>query len=410
MIPNGIKLPEMVKFSKILEREGVSMIHVSAGSICSTPPWFFQHMFVPKGKTWEMAKEIKRNVSIPVITVGQVNTFDDIEKIERGGYADYIAVGRALVADPEFISKYIHGKDEIVRPCLACSQGCLGGVKGGKGLQCLVNPAVGNEEKVFEKTKVKKKYAIVGGGVAGMEAAITLKNRGYEVVIFEKNKLGGQFNLASLPPHKSTLSKLIEYYKKTIKQLNIPVKFKEVTEKEFTDGGYDGVIIATGSKPVVPPIKGLKDFLWAEVLEEDNAFSDKNVLIIGGGLIGLEVATSLISRRNNVTVVEMMDEVGRGMEAIEKTLILKFLKENNCKIYLNAKVEEIVGNKAVISGEKSFEITGIDRIILTTGMKSYNPLEEKLKDKVPVFVIGDAKKVGNAQDAIRDAYDFAKNI
>ncbi len=137
---------------------------------------------------------------------------------------------------------------------------------------------------------------------------------------------------------------------------------------------------------------------------------NKKVLIIGGGLIGLEVATALLNHNNHIVIVEMLDEVGRGMEAIEKTLILKRLKAGGVEFYLNSRVEEIVGNVVKVKGEKNFEIDAIDDIVLTTGMRSYNPLEEKLKGKLPVYIVGDAKKVGNAQGAIRDAYVTAREI
>jgi len=124
MIENGVNLDEMKEFSKILGENGVAALHVTAGTVCSTPPWFFQHMFIPKGKTWEMAKEIKRNVAMPVIFVGRINTFEDIEKLRDD--ADYIAIGRGLVADPEFIGKYLRKVDGIPRPCMVCSDAALG--------------------------------------------------------------------------------------------------------------------------------------------------------------------------------------------------------------------------------------------------------------------------------------------
>lgn len=405
MIPDGIKLPEMIAFSKILKEKGISAIHVSAGSACSTPPWYFQHMFIPKGKTWEMAKAIKEKIDIPVVFVGRINTFDDIDKLKNEFAADYIAVGRGLVADPDFIGKYLGNVKGLAKPCLACAEGCLGGVKSGQGLKCLVNPVVGKETKPVEALKPSKKYAVVGGGLAGMEAAITLKMRGHRVELYEKDKLGGQFILASLPPNKSSLAKLVNYYKDELKTLNIPVVSKEITAGELLNNNYDGVILATGSVPAVPPIKGLKEYFWAEVLKEGYFIENKKVLVIGGGLIGLEVASALLKGKNQVIIVEMLDEVGRGMEMIEKTLILKALKSAGVEIYTNSKVEEIDGNKAVITGENNFEINGIDHIILTAGMKSYNPLENELKAKIPLYVVGDAKQTGNAQDAIRDAYE-----
>ncbi|MBN2394868.1 MAG: NADH:flavin oxidoreductase, partial [Candidatus Atribacteria bacterium] len=133
LVPGGITLSEMIQFSKIIEREGIDAIHVSAGSICSTPPWFFQHMFIAKGKTWEMAREIKRHINLPVIFVGRINSFEDIDHVKNIFLADFMAIGRALISDPNFIGKYLKKEKGAIRPCLACAEGCLGGVRSGKG-------------------------------------------------------------------------------------------------------------------------------------------------------------------------------------------------------------------------------------------------------------------------------------
>ncbi len=198
IIPDGIKLPEMIKLSGILKEKSVEAIHVSAGTVCNTPPWFFQHMFVPKGKTWEFAKKIKEHAKIHTIFVGQINTREDIEELTNKFNADYIAIGRALIADTDFIGKCLNKVAGNIRPCLACAEGCLGGVKSGQGLQCLVNPQIGKEIDIFNVAENSKNYAVVGGGLAGMEAALTLKKRGHNVDLYEKNELGGQFNLAPL--------------------------------------------------------------------------------------------------------------------------------------------------------------------------------------------------------------------
>jgi len=407
MIANGIKLEEMKKFSKILEENGVEALHVTAGTVCSTPPWFFQHMFIPKGKTWELAEKIKKQVSIPVIFVGRINTFEDIEKLREK--ADYIAIGRGLVADPDFIGKYLKKVDGTPRPCMACSDGCLGGVKSGQGLRCVVNPLVGNDSFKLEKAGMTKRYAVVGGGLAGMEAALTLKKRGHEVTLYEADALGGQFNLASLPPNKENLSRIVEFYKAELEAHGVKVVYEEVDEG-ITEKGYDGVLLATGSRPAIPRIEGLEEYYWAEVLKDENLFDGKKVLLIGGGLIGIEVANKLLKRGNKVIIVEMFGEVARGMETIEKTLTMKSLEEGGVSIYLNSRVVKVDGKKVFVEGEHSTVIDNIDHIILAAGMKSYNPLEEKLEGEIPVWVIGDAKKVGKAQDAIKDAFETAKNL
>ncbi|RLD81861.1 MAG: oxidoreductase, partial [Bacteroidetes bacterium] len=272
MIPNGFHIDEMIKFSKLLEDTGLDAIHVTAGSACSTPPWFFQHMFVPKGKTWEFAGKIKENVNIPVIFVGRINSEKDVINIKEKYGAEYFALGRALVADPDFVGKHLNKVSGLIRPCLACAEGCLGGVKNGKGLGCVVNPLVNTDYPQTKPAKQTKLFAIIGGGLAGMQAAITLKDRGHDVDLYEKNKLGGQFNLAWLPPNKSSLKEIVDYYISELKiheahQVNI-IK-KEANVEGLKSSNYDGIILATGAVPAVPPIKGLKEFYWTEFLEDN---------------------------------------------------------------------------------------------------------------------------------------------
>ncbi|MCD6152490.1 MAG: FAD-dependent oxidoreductase [Syntrophobacterales bacterium] len=408
MIPNGIKLPEMTAFSKILEKHGAKAIHVSAGTVCSTPPWYFQHMFVPKGKTWEMAAKIKEEITIPVIFVGQINTVEDIEKIRTEFPTDYIATGRALIADPDFIGKYQGKVKGVIMPCLACAEGCLGGVKSGQGLQCLVNPQVGKETETIEKTEQPERYAVIGGGLSGMEAAIILKERGHDVDLYEKDELGGQFNLAPLTPNKRSMAKLVPYLKERLKENNVNIIFKEATKSDLTKK-YDGVIIATGSKPSVLSIPGLDKFYWADILLEENLPENKNVLIIGGGLIGVDIATGLIPGNNKITIVKRTTDFGEDMEMIAKNLSLKIMKGKETVFSDHTHIKRIEGKTVYAERNgKDIQFNDIDIIVVSTGMKSYNPLEEELKGEMPVYVIGDARRVGNAQDAIRDGYEIAR--
>jgi 2,4-dienoyl-CoA reductase (NADPH2) len=410
MIPDGLKLPEMVELSKVLEQKGVEAIHVSAGTACSTPPWFFQHMFVPKGKTWDLAKGIKKEIDIPVIFVGQINSREDIERLKKDYSAEYIAIGRALVADPDFVGKYLAEVEGPIRPCLACVEGCLGGVKSGKGLQCLVNPEAGREEETLRPAKQHEKYAVVGGGLAGMQAAITLTERGHDVSLYEKDTLGGQFNLAPLTPNKKSMARLVPYFIQELKNHGVDLHFKEATVSDLISE-YDGVILATGSKPAVPPIPGLDKFYWAEILREENLPENKKVLIIGGGLIGVDIATALILRKNKVIIVKRTTDFGEDMEMIAKTLSLKMMIEKGTIFSDFTHIKKIDGRTVYAErggGETRFD--DIDIIVVSTSMTSYNPLETQLAGKVAVYVIGDARKVGNAQDAISDGYETAKTL
>ena len=410
MTPQGIKINETIELIKILQEKGAAAVHVSAGTVCSTPPWFFQHMFVPKGKTWQFAAQIKQVLNIPVIFVGRVNSATDVNRLKNEFGAEYIALGRALIADPDFIGKYEKKIAGRIRPCLACSEGCLGGVRSGQGLACVVNPTVGRDKPEFGKTDTPGQYAVVGGGLAGMEAALMLKLRGHQVVLFEKDKLGGQFNLAWLPPNKESLKEIVDYYIYELKEHDVPVIYKEATPKDLLNGNYDAAIIATGAQPAIPPIEGLDKFYWAEFLLDENLPENKKVVVIGGGLIGIEIASKLVDKNNDVIVVEMLNEIARGMEMIEKNMTLKKLQMKNVPIYLNTKVSAVDGDKVYLIGERQVLLENVDHIVVATGMKSHRPLADALKDKIEVHVIGDAKKVAKAQEAIRDGYMIAQNL
>ena len=407
MIPDGIKFNEMLQFSKKLKENGVEAIHVSAGTVCNTAPWYYQHMFIPKGKTWEFAYKIQEEVKIDTIYLGQINTVEDIAELKSKFNAKYIALGRALVADENFVGKYLGEIKEIIRPCLACAEGCLGGVKGGKGLQCLVNPTVGTNV-IYKKSDRVKNIAVVGGGLAGMESAINLHKKGHRVTIFEKDKLGGQFNLAYLPPHKQSLKKLINFYTKEIEFYNIPVVYKNAEKSDLIN--FDTIIMATGSLPVAPPIKGLNKYSWAEILQNENIVANKNVAVIGGGLIGTETANMLLSKGNNVYIFEILPEIANGMEMIEQKLTLKALNNDKVKIFTGSKVKEIKGSSIIFEKEgKENKIDNIDIYVVATGMKE-NKTFAANEFEIPVYYVGDAEKVGKAQTAIFGAYKLASEL
>ncbi len=407
----GMTLEDAVEIVKVLEKEKVAAIHVTSGNVCLSPPWYYQHHFIPKGETWEMSKKIKENTSLPVIAVGQITEPEDVDKIIEEHAADFIALGRTLIADPDFVGKYLNLVKGRIRPCSSCLTGCLGRIKIGKGLQCEINPEVGRELETFNEAKLKKNFAVVGGGLAGMEAAITLKNRGHNVTLYEKEKLGGQFNLAPLPSQKGSLQKQIDYLKDELGNVNMINK--EATEKDLI-GKYDGVVIATGSKPFVPPIPGLKEYSWAEILYKFNLPKNKNVVIVGGGLIGVEVANTLLDYNNKVTIVEMLDDIGRDMEMVTRKLNLMKLNKHNVPVYTNTQVVKIEGSTLHMiqanETEKEIMLEGIDIYVVTTGMKAEKTLANNIEGKIPVHIVGDADQVGDAVSAIQSAYFTCKEL
>lgn len=405
----GMTIEDAIRITKVLEQEEIAAVHVTSGNVCLSPPWYYQHHFIPKGKTWEMSKKIKENTNLPVITVGQITEPEDVDKIMNENAADFIALGRTLIADPDFIGKYLNEVEGRIRPCSSCLTGCLGRIKIGKGLQCEINPEVGKELEPLIPTTNKKNYAVIGGGLAGMQAALTLKQRGHDVTIFEKDKLGGQFNLAPLPSQKGSLQKQIDYLKAEV--ADIKTIYKEANEEDII-GKFDGAVLALGSRPHIPPIEGLKEYSWAEILYEFNIPKNKNVLIIGGGLIGVEVANTLVDYGNKVTIVEMLDEIARDMEMVTKKLNLKKLKENNVKVLTNAKVKQVENSTAFVelNNQEETKIENIDVYVIATGMKPNKELLEKLEGKIETKIIGDANEIGDAVSAIQSAYFTCKEL
>jgi len=413
MVPTGFHIDEAVKFTGEVEKTGVDAVHVTTGSACSSPAWYFQHMFVPKGKIWELAKKIKENISAPVIFVGQVNKIEDIDNLKNNFNADCVAIGRALVADADFAGKYLGEVKGNVRPCLACSDGCLGGVKQGKGLGCLVNPTVNNPNaKPISATAKPKYYAVIGGGLAGMEAAVTLSKKGHKVDLYEKNRLGGQFNLAWMTPKKESMKALVPFYISELKTYNVNIINKEAIKNDILAKNYDGVVITTGAKPVKLDIEGLTDYVWADILEKDKLPENKNVLIIGGGLVGVDVAVALVAKNNKVTMVKRTEDFGGNMEMIAKKLSIKMLTEKQAVLSDHTYIKKVDGKTVYAEKYGSPVIfNNVNLIVVSAGMESHIPLKDELDGSgIPIFIAGDAKKVAKAQDAIRDAYDIAVRL
>jgi len=405
MMEKGFHPEEMIRLAKELKALGFNALHITAGSACTTPPWFFQHMFTPKGHTWSLAEMFQKSIDLPVIFVGRINSSADIDLLKSKG-AQYLAVGRSLVADPDFIGKYQGKISGNIRPCLACAEGCLGGVKQGKGLGCVVNPLVNTSLSAPLANSKKQRVAVVGGGLAGMQSALTLAERGFQVDLFEKNKLGGQFNLAWLPPKKESLKELVTYFIQELSRLKVNIIYADASVTDIENEKYAGVIMATGAHPAVPPIEGLKEFYWTEFLEDDQLPDHKKVLVIGGGMIGMEVASKLVDGNNQVVIVELLDEMAAGMEMLERNMTLAKLKTFNTSFYTGYRVAKINNGSAIIASDKDeVVIDHIDKIVVATGMRSYRPFAPS--ETMVVSYVGDALEPGNAQKAIHTAYELA---
>jgi len=277
-------------------------------------------------------------------------------------------------------------------------------------LHCEINPEVGSETEPLTSAYDKKNYAVVGGGIAGMEAAITLKQRGHKVTLFEKNELGGQFILAIRPPGKSSLRKQIDFFKNELNEI-------QVTKKDIKPadviGKFDGVILATGSKPFIPNIEGLTKYKCSEILSETNTPENKKILIIGGGSLGIEIASALIGFNNKIIIVEMTDNIAPDMEKIARKLTLQSLRENGVMVYKNSKVERVAHSSYFLKSKNVFNglrIDNIDICVVAAGMQPENELMHKLENQIPVYPVGDADKTGDVVSAIQSAYLTCKEL
>ncbi len=370
-------------------------------------------MRIPGDRNLHWASEIKAMVSIPVIAAGRLGDPQVIRKALSQEMVDIIALGRPLIVDPDLPKKIKSGNDEDIAQCGACMQGCLMGVKTGIGLTCIINPEVGKESELIKRAEHPGKIVVVGGGPAGMQAAVTAQSRGHKVTLFADDELGGQFNLAVIPPGKSEMKKpllsLINRVRKSgiVLQLSTRASFQDInTEKPNV------VILATGSIPKVPDVKGLDEILVSREVLLETKRVDSQVLIIGGGMVGLETAEYLAVKGHCVTVIEMLDEVASDMEPMTGKMILKNLKTYGVTIITGSKVKRFEGKKAIIDGVNG-EITigEFDTVVAAMGATPENSFERELRStELDVHVIGDAKEPRNIVQAVSDGFELGKMI
>jgi NADPH-dependent 2,4-dienoyl-CoA reductase/sulfur reductase-like enzyme len=374
---------------------------------------------VPNGYNLADAVVIKKAVNVPVMVVGRINDPVMVEDILAEGIADFVALGRASLADPEFPNKVKENKAEEISPCVGCMTRCVGapGVDpDDHGISCMLNPFSGRELTMkITKTESPKNIVVVGGGPGGLEAAWVSAARGHKVTIFEKNnKFGGQVVPGSMPPAKHELGRAIKYYVTMCKKYGVDIKLGvEADVEKIMAVNPDEVIIATGSTPINPPIAndGIPTVQAIDVLL-GKATPGKNVLVVGGGLVGIETAEYLLTLNSKSTVVEMKDKAGEGVNESTQYFIFKNLKEGGVDILTNTKVEKFTKDGAICtdpSGEVN--LSGYDMVILALGSRAYNPLEENLKDKVKsVHLIGDAVRARRIVDAVEEAARLAISL
>lgn len=412
----GIDEADAVQFAQWLVEDGVDMFHVAqanhTGNMADTiPPMGVQ----PYGFFVKIAGDIKKAVNVPVSAVGRIVDAEMAARVIESGMADIVAMGRPLLADPDWGTKIAAGKACDIRRCISCNKGCTDAIQNRQFLSCVLNAENGYENtRSIQPAAQKKKIAVLGGGPAGLEAARVAALRGHDVTLFEKTtSLGGQLNIACVPPRKEEMRRAAQDLIHAVCNAGVHLCMGQTrTAEQLKDAGFEAVINAVGAHSAAPRIPGIDSVnvadAWKVLAGEQQVYG--TVAVIGGGMVGCETAEYLAARGCKVSVIEMMDKIAAG----ESTTILPTLLENyktyGVEQYPSHKVKEFRMDAVVCENKDGAEVTiPCDYIVLAMGARS-NAFDAAALEAagIPVYSIGDAAgKAADISNAIRTGYDTA---
>jgi len=411
VVKGGFGLEEAIPTCKLLEEAGADSVDIISGiNYVNFGSHVVAYMYTPRGHNTYLSEAIKRELKIPVSVAGRINDPYLSEEILREGKADFVGLGRTLIADPEFPNKAMAGKPEDICKCIACGR-CIEAIFKPPVIPmiCSVNPAVSREKEFklgLKPATKKKRVLVIGGGPGGMEAAAIAAQRGHDVTLWEKeNKLGGLINIAAAPPKKDELNNLLEYLPHRLEQLKVTVKLgKEATPEAVSEFSPDAVVVATGSKPLIPKIKGIerrKVVSFRDVLS-GKVDVGKKVIVIGGGFVGCETADFLVENGKKATIIEILPALASEFVYLYADVLIQELKEKGIEAFTGVKEEEITGKGIEIVDKDGKRISlEADDIVIATGSVADKTLFESLKSKVPeLYEVGDCAQARRIYEAM----------
>lgn len=412
----GIDEADAVQFAQWLVEDGVDMFHVAqanhTGNMADTiPPMGVQ----PYGFFVKIAGDIKKAVNVPVSAVGRIVDAEMAARVIESGMADMVAVGRPLLADPDWGTKIAAGKACDIRRCISCNKGCTDAIQNRQFLSCVLNAENGYENtRSIQPAAQKKKIAVLGGGPAGLEAARVAALRGHDVTLFEKTTtLGGQLNIACVPPRKEEMRRAAQDLIHAVCNAGVHLCMGQTrTAEQLKDAGFEAVINAVGAHSAAPRIPGIDSVnvadAWKVLAGEQQVYG--TVAVIGGGMVGCETAEYLAARGCKVSVIEMMDKIAAGESSTILPTLLENYKTYGVEQYPSHKVKEFRMDAVVCENKDGAEVTiPCDYIVLAMGARS-NEFDAAALEaaSIPVYSIGDAAgKAADISNAIRTGYDTA---
>lgn len=413
----GRDLEEGVEAAKLLVEYGYDALDTDVGSYDS---WWWSHppMYQEKGLYRPYAKLMKETVNVPVICAGRMDDPDMALEAIENGTTDIISLGRPLLADPDYVNKLRAGKIADIRPCISCHEGCMGRIQEYSMLNCAVNPQACRERATMLMPVLKpKKVIVVGGGVAGCEAARVLALRGHKPELFEKgSSLGGNLIPGGRPDFKEDDIALADWYTHTLDQLEVPVYLNnEIAKEDILGSSADAVIIATGSEPRVFSLGDDENVYPAADVLTDKADPGDKTVVIGGGLVGCETALWLAQKGKKVTIVEALDRIlakNGPLCHANSEMLERLMPFNGIEVVASAKAKEYAdGVLSVETEDGSIKDIECDSVILSVGYKENADLFAELEYEIPeIYKLGDARKVSNIMYGIWDAFEVANHI